>query len=110
MVAPLAAIDPAAIVQALLTRYDPGAGIGWHRDRPQFGTVLGLSLDEPATLRLRLRHASGFARAAVRLPPRSLYRLDGPARWEWEHSLAPQGHTRCSITLRTLRLRGSAAD
>lgn len=46
---------PGAFCQALLIRYDPGAGIGWHRDRPQFGTVVGLSLSEPVKLRLRRR-------------------------------------------------------
>lgn len=42
--------DPADFTQALLTRYDPGAGIGWHRDRPQYGEVIGLSLGAPAGL------------------------------------------------------------
>jgi DNA oxidative demethylase len=101
--AELAGQPPGAFVQALVIRYDPGAGIGWHRDRPQFGTVAGLSLTNPVRLRLRRRTATGFERAAVVLPPRSLYRLEGPARWEWEHSIAPVEQTRRSITLRTLR-------
>jgi alkylated DNA repair protein (DNA oxidative demethylase) len=29
-----AQLDSTFLVQALLIRYDPGAGIGWHRDRP----------------------------------------------------------------------------
>lgn len=94
---------PGAFVQALLIRYDPGAGIGWHRDRPQFGTVAGLSLSGEAKLRLRRRTPSGFERRSVILPPRSLYRLEGEARWDWEHSIAPAEATRRSITLRTLR-------
>jgi alkylated DNA repair protein (DNA oxidative demethylase) len=92
-----------AFVQALVIRYDPGAGIGWHRDRPQFGAVAGLSLTNPVRLRLRRRTAAGFERAAVLLPPRALYRLEGPARWDWEHSIAPVEAARRSITLRTLR-------
>jgi DNA oxidative demethylase len=95
-----------AFVQALVIRYDPGAGIGWHRDRPQFGTVAGLSLTNPVRLRLRRRTENGFERMAVELPPRSLYRLEGVARWEWEHSIPPVAQTRRSITLRTLRERG----
>ncbi len=91
------------LVQVLLTRYDPGAGIGWHRDRPQYGAVFGLSLTAPATLRLRRRTETGFERAALPLPPRSLYRLDGAVRTQWEHSIAPGRHVRRSITLRTLR-------
>lgn len=98
-----AGLDRQAIVQGLLIRYDPGAGIGWHRDRPQFSTVLGLSLSSEVVLRMRRRLARGFERCAVTLPPRSLYRLDGAARWEWEHSIVPVTETRRAITLRTLR-------
>lgn len=101
-IAPLAGLPAAGLQQALLIRYDPGAGIGWHRDRPQYGTVLGLSLTAPAMLRLRRRTATGFLRRSVLLPPRSLYRLEGEVRWEWEHSIAPMEETRRSITFRTL--------
>jgi hypothetical protein len=44
----LAGLDPDDLVQALLIRYDPGAGIGWHKDRPAFEHVIGLSLGNPA--------------------------------------------------------------
>ncbi|HYD25397.1 MAG TPA: alpha-ketoglutarate-dependent dioxygenase AlkB [Croceibacterium sp.] len=101
--APLAGMDPAALTAALLIRYDPGAGIGWHRDRPQYGEVLGLSLGAPCTLRLRRRTATGFERRHLDLPPRSLYRLSGEVRWEWEHSIVPLADTRRSVTFRTLR-------
>ncbi|HEU4650028.1 MAG TPA: alpha-ketoglutarate-dependent dioxygenase AlkB [Croceibacterium sp.] len=101
--APLAAMDPAACQAALLIRYDPGAGIGWHRDRPQYGEVLGLSLGAPCVMRLRRRTGDGFERRKLDLPPRSLYRLSGEVRWEWEHSIAPMGETRRSVTFRTLR-------
>jgi len=104
--APLVGVEPAAAGQALLIRYDPGAGIGWHRDRPQYGKVLGLSLGAPVTLRLRRRTADGFERRSVLLPPRSLYFLSGEVRREWEHSIAPIGQTRRSITFRTLEAPG----
>ena len=42
--APLVGRVPEDFVQGLVIRYDPGAGIGWHRDRPQYGEVIGLSL------------------------------------------------------------------
>ena len=87
----------------LLIRYDPGAGIGWHRDRPQYGEVLGLSLSAPCVLRLRRRTERGFERRKIELPPRSLYLLSGEVRTEWEHSIVPIEVTRRSITLRTLR-------
>ena len=101
--APLAGLDPAALEAALLIRYDPGAGIGWHRDRPQYGEVLGLSLGADCTLRLRRRTEDGFERRKVPLPARSLYRLSGEVRWEWEHSIAPMEPRRWSVTFRTLR-------
>ena len=101
--APLAGLEPGALQAALLIRYDPGAGIGWHRDRPQYGEVLGLSLGADCMLRLRRRTGDGFERRAVPLPARSLYRLSGEVRWEWEHSIAPMEETRWSVTFRTLR-------
>jgi DNA oxidative demethylase len=101
--APLVERDPAAFVQGLLTRYDSGAGIGWHRDRPQYGEVLGLSLGAPCTMRLRRRTAGGFERRSVELPRRSLYLLAGEVRYEWEHSILPMDAVRRSVTLRTLR-------
>ena len=101
--APLADLDAEALRQALLIRYDPGAGIGWHRDRPQYGDVIGLSLGSSATLRLRRRRPDGgFERSSQELAPRSLYRLSGEARHGWEHSIAPMEVTRRSITFRTL--------
>jgi alkylated DNA repair dioxygenase AlkB len=102
----LAEIDPQSIVQGLVIRYDPGAGIGWHRDRPQFGKVLGLSLTAEVVLRLRRRLPGGFERRAVTLPSRSLYRLEGPARWDWEHSILPVVQTRRAITVRSLQTCG----
>jgi len=48
-----ARLVPADLAQALLIRYDIGAGIGWHRDRLVFEHVVGISLGNTATLRLR---------------------------------------------------------
>jgi hypothetical protein len=104
--APQAGLEPAELEAALLIRYDPGAAIGWHRDRPQYGEVLGLSLGAPCVMRLRRRAADGFERRKLALPPRSIYRLSGEVRWEWEHSIAPMDATRRSITFRTLRPDG----
>jgi alkylated DNA repair dioxygenase AlkB len=90
------------LVQALLIRYDPGAGIGWHRDRPVFEHVVGISLGAPATMRFRRRRAGGFDRASAELAPRSIYHLSGEARHKWEHSIAAMAVTRWSITFRSL--------
>jgi len=104
--AELAGTAPTDLVHALLVRYDPGAGIGWHRDRPVFETVVGVSLGTPAVLRFRKRRLGGFDRMNVEVEPRSAYLLSGPARYEWEHSIAPGDTLRFSITLRTLSEKG----
>jgi alkylated DNA repair dioxygenase AlkB len=82
-----AGIPPAALVQALVTEYAPGAGIGWHRDRPVFEKVIGVSLVSPCRFRLRRKIDSGWQRASLILAPRSAYFLQGPARSVWEHSI-----------------------
>jgi DNA oxidative demethylase len=91
-----------AWAQALVTRYDPGAGIGWHRDRPVFDRVVGVSLGAAAVLRLRQREDGHIHRASLPLPPRSVYLLSGDVRRMWEHSIVPIAATRWSITFRTL--------
>jgi alkylated DNA repair dioxygenase AlkB len=101
-----AQLEPDEFVQALLIRYDPGAGIGWHRDRPVFEHVVGISLGAPATMRFRRRKLGGFDRAMAELSPRSIYHLAGEARHKWEHSIAPMAATRRSITFRTLSEKG----
>lgn len=106
--AAFAGLTPDALEQALLIRYDPGAGIGWHRDRPQFEHVVGISLGAPATLRLRRRRDDGFDRATLPLVPRAAYHLTGAARYDWEHSVAPMEAPRWSITFRSLSDRGRA--
>lgn len=101
-----AGLDPDDFVHALLARYDPGAGIGWHRDRDVFDRVVGLSLNTPATLRFRRRVTSGFRRADIELAQRSAYLLSGEARWDWEHRITPGDQLRFSITFRTLSDKG----
>ena len=100
--AALAGAAPDNFVHVLLARYDPGAGIGWHRDRPVFEQVVGVSLHTPARLRFRRRTATGFDRASLDVAPRSAYLLSGEARHAWEHSIAPGDRLRFSITFRTL--------
>ena len=103
-----AGLPPTDFEHALLIRYDPGAGIGWHRDRPVFEHVIGVSLGNPATLRFRRRRPGGFDRFAAPLAPRSVYHLSGEARHLWEHSIAPMDEPRWSITFRSLSDKGRA--
>ena len=100
--AALAGAEPDDIAHVLLARYDPSAGIGWHRDRPVFDKVVGVSLNTPARLRFRRRRPGGFDRFSLHVEPRSAYLLSGEARHDWEHSIAPGEQLRFSITFRTL--------
>lgn len=96
---------PNELVHALLIQYDPGAGIGWHKDKPVFEHVIGISLGNSATMRFRRRREKGFDRFTVPLAPRSIYHLSGEVRHEWEHSIAPMEVPRWSITFRSLASR-----
>jgi alkylated DNA repair dioxygenase AlkB len=105
-VAAFAGLEPDQIVQSLVVKYPPGAPIGWHRDRPAFGKVMGVSLLTPAPLRLRLeRPDGGWDRVTQHLEPRSAYLMSGPARHQWQHSIPPLDAVRYSITFRTLAER-----
>jgi DNA oxidative demethylase len=86
--AALAGLDPGEFAQILVSRYPPGATIGWHRDAPMFGArVVGVSLG--AACRMRFQRGKGDARrvAEVTLEPRSAYVLAGAARFAWRHSI-----------------------
>lgn len=107
--AAFAGLAAEALVQALLIRYDPGAGIGWHKDRPVFEHVVGISLGGDASLRLRRREGDGFARTKAELPARSIYQLAGEVRHQWEHSIMPMQERRWSITFRSLSERQGRA-
>lgn len=101
--AELAGHRPEDLQQVLINKYEPGAPIGWHRDRPVFAEVVGISLLAPCPFRLRRRVGAGFERKTVTLAPRSAYLLAGPARTEWEHSIPPVEALRYSITFRNFR-------
>jgi alkylated DNA repair dioxygenase AlkB len=98
-----AALPPDELVEALVQRYPVGAQIGWHRDAPMFGTVVGISLLAPARMRFR-RDVKGERHTfEVELAPRSGYVLAGDARTKWQHHVPPTKSLRYSVTFRTLR-------
>jgi alkylated DNA repair dioxygenase AlkB len=101
--AELAGHEPEELVEILVQRYPPGAPIGWHRDAPAFGTVIGISIGGAS--RLRFQRGKGEERRVweVALEPRSGYVLAGEARRSWQHSIPPTKELRYSITFRTLR-------
>lgn len=94
--------EPEAFQQVLVSEYADGAGIGWHRDKAVFGQVVGISLLAPCTLRFRRKVSGNWERANLHAEPRSAYHLSGPARSEWEHSIARVDTLRYSITFRSM--------
>jgi alkylated DNA repair dioxygenase AlkB len=90
------------LVEAVITEYEAGAPIGWHRDVPQFEEILGISLNSTCRMRFKPYKAAGKI-ASVTLQPRSIYLLQGSARWKYQHSIPPVSGLRYSITFRTLR-------
>lgn len=103
--AALAGVAPEALAMASVIRYPPGAGIGWHRDAPPFGLVVGVSLGGLARFQLRLGGPGGERRELL-LAPGDAYVLRGAARWAWQHHVPPVRAERYAVTFRTLRPAG----
>jgi alkylated DNA repair dioxygenase AlkB len=101
--AQLAGLSPDKLSEALITEYQQGSAIDWHRDVPQFDVVVGISLLSPCTFRLRRKAASTWERYNIIAEPRSAYVLKGPARTEWQHSIPSTESLRYSITFRSRR-------
>jgi len=100
----LAAVPGEAFDEALVTRYPPGAGIGWHRDAPMFGSeVVGVSLVSESKMRFQRKVGGVRYTYDLTLEPGSAYVLAGPARWAWQHSIPAVKSLRYSITFRTVK-------
>lgn len=93
------------LVHALVAEYTTGTPLGWHRDVPDFETIVGVSLGGRAALRFRPYPDVPATRHMLQLDvaPRSIYKMAGRARWEWQHSVAPTKELRWSMTFRTKR-------
>jgi alkylated DNA repair protein (DNA oxidative demethylase) len=99
----LAGVEPDALAEVIVTQYPPGAPIGWHRDAPQFGDVVGVSLLGACRFKFKRGQGRNALTWETVLPPRSAYVLRGSARWAWQHSIPPVKTLRYSVTFRTLR-------
>ncbi|HTE39247.1 MAG TPA: alpha-ketoglutarate-dependent dioxygenase AlkB [Steroidobacteraceae bacterium] len=102
-------IDADQFVQALLSEYQPGTPLGWHRDVPEYELIAGVSLASAARMRFRPYPPRADKREgafALELAPRSAYVMTRAARWEWQHSVPPTPGLRYSITFRTKRREG----
>lgn len=104
--AQFAELTPNELQHVLVTEYGAGAAIGWHRDRPEFGKIVGVSLGSACVFRLRRKIGATWERVSLTAEPRSMYLLSGAARTEWEHSIPAVDALRYSITFRNLRERG----
>jgi alkylated DNA repair dioxygenase AlkB len=101
--ADVASLQADELIHVLLIRYDPGAGIGWHKDRPVFEQVVGISLGAATEMSFRQRTGSRqFRRIKLPLQPRSAYLLSEEVRHGWEHGIAEHDLLRFSITFRSL--------
>jgi alkylated DNA repair dioxygenase AlkB len=101
--ADFASVPVESLAEVLVNEYPVGAGIGWHRDAPQFGTVIGVSLLAPCRMRFQRGVGARRETRAIVLERCSAYVLDGEVRWQWQHSVPPVKTPRYSITFRTLR-------
>lgn len=109
--AALAQVEPPELAETLVTRYPPGAGIGWHRDAPLFGPrVVAVSLLAACRLRFQRRTTALRRVHEVQLAPRSAYLLSGAARWSWQHSIPAVADLRYSVTFRTLSAKESDTE
>ena len=96
--------------QILCTEYDTGVGIGWHRDKPHFDRVFGLSLGSPCKFRFRRPIGEKWERFTLDAEPRSLYMMSGASRQVWEHSIPGVEAPRYSITFRTMAEQKASPD
>lgn len=112
LAASFAHLEPLALQQAQVTEYQPGTGIGWHTDKPQFGEVIGVSLLSQCVLRFRrklrgdlvrgLGGSKQWERVNVLAERCSAYHLSGPARSMWQHSILRVEALRYAITFRNV--------
>ena len=104
-------IDPNSLVQTSIIEYSIGSPIGWHRDIPHFGVVLGLSLGAACRMKFRKHNRARSktlnrdAILSIELEPRSIYLMSGPSRESWQHSIPPVKELRYAIMMRTLRAK-----
>lgn len=104
-------IDPNSLIQTSIIEYSTGSPIGWHRDVPHFGVVVGISLGAACRMRfrkynrVRSKNLKRDEIVSIELQPRSIYLMSGASREIWQHSIPPVKELRCSIMMRTLRAK-----
>ena len=68
--------------------------------------IVGVSLAGYCRMRFRRYPPAkpGRAEMSLDIAPRSIYTMQGAARWQWQHSVSPTKELRYSITFRTRRV------
>ncbi len=104
-------IDLNSLIQTSIIEYSTGSPIGWHRDIPQFGVVIGISLGAPCRMRfreysrVRSKKLNRDEVLSIELQPRSIYLMSGASRESWQHSIPPVKELRYAIMMRTFRAK-----
>ena len=104
-------IDLNSLVQTSIIEYSTGSPIGWHRDIPHFGVVVGISLGAACRMRFRKYNRARSKSLkpdeilSIELQPRSIYLMSGASREIWQHSIPPVKELRYAIMMRTLRAK-----
>lgn len=104
-------LDPNSLIQMSIIEYSTGSPIGWHRDIPQFGVVVGISLGAACRMRfrkyrrVRSKNLNRDEILSIELQPRSVYLMSGASREIWQHSIPPVKGLRYSIMMRSLRAK-----
>ncbi len=107
-------IAPSSLIQTSIIEYSTGAPIGWHRDIPHFGVVLGVSLGAACRMRFRKYHRGPSKKVnrgeilSIELQSRSIYLMSGASREIWQHSIPPVKELRYAIMMRTVRAKSTA--
>jgi alkylated DNA repair dioxygenase AlkB len=102
-------IEPDSLTQMSIIEYSTGSPIGWHRDIPQFGVVVGISLGAACRMRFRKydrgrsKNSNRAEILSIELQPRSIYLMSGASRETWQHSIPPVKELRYAIMMRTVR-------
>ena len=81
------------IRQVLCTEYDAGVGIGWHRDKPHFDRIFGLSLGSACKFRFRRPAGKIWNRFTLRCrPPFALHDVRRPHGMSGSTAFLPSRH------------------
>lgn len=98
-------IAPEFLTEAMVIEYEPGSAVDWHHDAVLRGSIVGVSLAGPGRICFRDSQSPHPRTARLRLEPRSVYALSGPACARWLRHIPPLEARRYSVVFRAVRPR-----